>query len=200
MASHVAHRPTVLGVTGGIAMGKSTCAKQLLACGVECHDSDATVHRLYADLGAAVAPVSAAFGAAVLADGGRGIDRARLMAALTNSGDIDAAFLRLEAIVHPLVTADRADWLAGQAARGAWLAAVDVPLLFETLGDDHDFDHVLAVTCNSPDEQRRRALKRPGMTAEKLDAILARQLDDTDRVGRADFVVDTSFVDVSAAR
>jgi len=102
--------------------------------------------------------------------------------------------------VHPLVTADRADFLADARAKKLWLAGVDVPLLFETMEipKDHGVDHVLAVSCEAA-EQRRRALARPRMTPEKLDSILARQLPDAERTAKADSVVDTNFFDRARA-
>ena len=194
-----------VGITGGIAMGKSTCTTFLRDIyGVPVHDADAAVHRLYASGGAAVAAIRDRFGAGVISAEGA-VDRAALSALLQALGDAErgAAFQALEAIVHPLVAADRTAFVADARAARAWLVGVDIPLLFETLGDGaraSGIDHVLAVTCGSAAEQRRRALKRPGMSEGKLDAILARQLDDGDRLARADSVVDTSFFDKARAR
>lgn len=141
-----------------------------------------------------MAPLAAAFGD-VVTDGG--VDRAKLSAALGRlEGEAKAeAFKKLEAIVHPLVTRDREDFLAEH--RDRWLAVVDIPLLFET--EAQGIDAVLTVSC-SQEEQRRRALKRPSMTPAKLDSILGRQLDDETRRRKADFVVDTSHADKAAAR
>ena len=202
--------PFVLGLTGGIACGKSQVATFLLQLGVPVLDSDAVVHELYAG-GAAVAPVEAAF-PGVAGDGGAGGARRavrRRSRAHTHThihthalavisrpelskrvvGD-PAALARLEALVHPLVTAAKAAWLREQAARGTALVVLDIPLLFET-GAERGCDAVAAVSC-PPEVQRQRALARPGLVPDKLDAILRRQLSDGERRRRADFVIDTS--------
>ena len=197
---------TCVGITGGIAMGKSTTTNFLREVfGVPVHDADAAVHRLYGVGGAAVGPIRDAFGSGVISADGS-VDRGALgayLASLEPEARKQGAFGTLTKIVHPLVAADRDAFLAKAKAEGRWLVGVDIPLLFETLGDGAKaagIDHVLAVTCGSAAEQRRRALARPGMTEAKLDAILARQLGDDERTSRADSVVDTSFFDVSRAR
>eukprot|EP00633_Aureoumbra_lagunensis_P007671 CAMPEP_0197318268 /NCGR_PEP_ID=MMETSP0891-20130614/50240_1 /TAXON_ID=44058 ORGANISM="Aureoumbra lagunensis, Strain CCMP1510" /NCGR_SAMPLE_ID=MMETSP0891 /ASSEMBLY_ACC=CAM_ASM_000534 /LENGTH=494 /DNA_ID=CAMNT_0042808619 /DNA_START=90 /DNA_END=1571 /DNA_ORIENTATION=- len=192
----------VLAITGGIAMGKSTIVEQLTKTfGIRVHDSDAAVHRLYGAQGAAVAPINTAFGNVLNADGG--IDRGKLSAALQNAKNQSEAFRRLEAIVHPLVRQDREQFIEKEKLRGSWLCAVDIPLLFEsadsTILKEH-IDKVLVVTCRSEEEQKRRALERPGMTVAKLEAILARQLKDEERIEKADFIIDTSHYDRAAAR
>jgi dephospho-CoA kinase len=172
----------VLGLTGSIGMGKSTTARFFAEAGVPMHDSDAVVHALYE--GEAVAAVAAAFpGTAV---GGR-IDRAKLAAQLV--GDA-AAIKRLEAIVHPLVRAATQRFLDEQAAKGARVVVLDIPLLFET-GGERRVDAVVVVSA-PPDVQRARVLGRSGMTAERLDTLLARQMSDADKRARAHFVVDSS--------
>jgi dephospho-CoA kinase len=173
----------IAALTGSIGMGKSTTAAMFADRGVPVWDADAAVHRLYARGGAAVALIDQAFPGAV-EDGA--VDRTRLSASVL--GDPDA-LKRLEAIIHPLVGQDRAAFLHAARAAGAPLALVDVPLLFETGGDAH-VDAVIVVTCD-PDQQRARVLARPGMTAEKFAAILARQMPDADKRARADFIVDT---------
>lgn len=173
----------VLGLTGSIGMGKSTTAAMFADEGALVWDADAAVHRLYAAGGAAVGPLAEAFSGVVV---GGAVDRARLAEAL---GRDDAAFKRLEAIVHPLVGADRAEVLAAARARGVRLAVVDVPLLFET-GGDAFVDAVVVVTAD-PEFQARRVLARPGMTRERFDAILARQTPDAEKRARADFLIDT---------
>ncbi|KAJ8598710.1 hypothetical protein CTAYLR_010743 [Chrysophaeum taylorii] len=193
-------KPTVLGVTGGIAMGKSTCVSQLREVfGIEVHDADEAVHRLYAPGGAAVAPVVEVLGAGVVGEDG-GLDRARMSALLGSLDDAGrrAALASLEAVVHPLVGRDREKFVARSVS---WLVAVDIPLLFETMPDPRaaGLDAVVAVSCG-PEEQRRRALARPNVAPAKLDAILARQLDDHTRTAKADFVVDTAHPEKSAAR
>lgn len=173
----------VLGLTGSIGMGKSTTAAMFADEGVLVWDADAAVHRLYALGGAAVAPLAEAFPGAVV-DGA--VDRARLAEAL---GHDDGAFRRLEAIVHPLVAADRSQVLAAAKARGVRLAVIDVPLLFETEGEAL-VDAVVVATADA-EVQASRVLARPGMTRERFDAILARQTPDAEKRTRADFLIDT---------
>jgi dephospho-CoA kinase len=172
----------ILGLTGSIGMGKSTTARFFAEAGVPVHDSDAVVHQLYED--AAVAPVEAAFpGTAVE---GR-IDRARLAAQLVGNAD---AIKRLEAIVHPLVRAASQRFLDAQGARGARVVVLDIPLLFET-GGEKRVDAVVVVSAPA-EVQRARVLGRAGMTAERLDTLLARQMSDAEKRARAHFVVDSS--------
>lgn len=173
----------VLGLTGSIGMGKSTTAQMFADEGAVVWDADAAVHRLYGPGGAAVAPLSQAF-ADVVVDGA--VDRPRLAEVL---GRDEGAFQRLEAIVHPLVAADRAQALKAAAEGGARLAVVDVPLLFETGGDAY-VDAVVVVTADA-EVQARRVLARPGMTRERFDAILSRQTPDAEKRARADFLIDT---------
>ena len=174
----------VLGLTGSIGMGKSTTAAMFRDVGVPVWDADAAVHRLYGPGGAAVAPVENAF-PGVARDGA--IDRALLAARLAED---PSGFARLEAIVHPLVARDRELFLIAAKADDGDVAVVDVPLLFE-VGADALVHAVVVVTA--PEEvQRVRVLSRSGMTPEKLDAILARQLPDAEKRARADFVIDTS--------
>lgn len=171
-----------LGLTGSIATGKSTVLNAFGALGVPVFSSDEAVHELYA--GEAVAPVGAAF-PGVVRDGK--VDRVALSAALV----ADAARLAvLEHIVHPLVRRRIADFLAEAERGGAPLAVVDIPLLFET-GYDYGLDKVVVTVCDEA-IQRERALRRPGMTVEKLNTILARQLPQAEKRKRADIVFDTS--------
>ena len=172
----------LLGLTGSIGMGKSTTAGLFAAAGAPVYDADAAVHALYAAGGGAVAAVEALF-PGVTGVGG-GIDRAALAARVTADA---AALRRLEAAVHPLVGAHRAAFFQGLAE--APVVVLDVPLLFET-GGDGQVDAVVVVTCPPP-LQRARVLARPGMTPERLDAVLARQTPDADKRARADFVIDT---------
>ncbi|MBI1683463.1 dephospho-CoA kinase [Caulobacter hibisci] len=173
----------ILGLTGSIGMGKSTTAKMFEAQGAPVYDSDAAVHALYTAGGAAVAPVEAAF-PGVVVDGA--IDRARLSAQVV--GD-PQALEKLEAIVHPLVGAHRIGFFEKAANEGHQIVVLDVPLLYETGGQKHV--HKVVVVSAPAEVQRQRVLARPGMTAEKLDAILARQLPDAEKRARADFVIDT---------
>jgi dephospho-CoA kinase len=171
----------IVGLTGSIGMGKSTVAARFRAHGIAVFDADAEVHRLYA--ARAVAPIEAAF-PGVVVEGL--VDRSRLAAAL---GRDETAFARLEAIVHPLVRAAEREFLQSEAAKGAKLAVLEVPLLFET-GGDALVDAVVVVSAPA-EVQRARVLQRAGMSAERLDALLARQLPDAEKRRRADFVVDT---------
>jgi dephospho-CoA kinase len=172
----------ILGLTGSMGMGKSTAANFFREAGVPVNDSDAVVHRLYE--GDAVGPVEAAF-PGVAADGR--IDRAKLAAQLIGKPE---AIKTLEAIVHPLVRAVTARFVAEQAARGARIIVLDIPLLFET-GGEKNVDAVVVVSA-PPEVQRARVIGRPGMTAGKLDALLARQMPDAEKRARAHFVVDSS--------
>ncbi|WP_439599727.1 dephospho-CoA kinase [Devosia sp.] len=171
-----------LGLTGSIATGKSTVLKAFADLGIPTFSSDEAVHELYR--GAAVAPVEAAFpGVAV----GGIIDRDKLSRRLIGH---PARLQQLEAIVHPLVRARIRDFLSDAAVVGEPMAVVDIPLLFEN-GVDWGLDAII-VTIVDAVEQRRRALARPGMTVEKLEAILARQLPQAEKVKRATYIIDTS--------
>ncbi|RYE47194.1 MAG: dephospho-CoA kinase [Hyphomicrobiales bacterium] len=171
-----------LGLTGSIATGKSTVLKAFADLGVPTFSSDEAVHELYR--GAAVAPVEAAF-PGVSVDGA--IDRDKLSRQLIGQPQ---RLRQLEAIVHPLVRTRIRSFLSEAAARGEPMAVVDIPLLFEN-GVDWGLDAII-VTVVDEAEQRRRALARPGMTVEKLDAILARQLPQAEKVKRATYIIDTS--------
>jgi len=172
----------VLGLTGSLGMGKSTTARFFAEEGVPVHDADAVVHRLYD--GEAAAAIEAAFPGTTTA--GK-VDREKLAARVL--GDV-GALTRLEAIVHPLVQEAERRLLAEAQARGEKVAVLDIPLLFETGGEER-VDAVVVVSAPA-DVQRARTLERPGMTVDKLDAILARQMPEHEKRRRADFVVDTS--------
>jgi dephospho-CoA kinase len=172
----------VLGLTGSIGMGKSTAARFFAEAGVPVYDADAAVHRLYE--GEAVEPIGKAFPGTV-ADGK--VDRVKLAAQVL---DDPAALKRLEAIVHPLVRAREARFLAEAAARGAPVVVLDIPLLFETGGDSR-VDAVVVVSAPS-EMQRERVLTRADMSEGKLDAILSKQTPDAEKRRRAHFVVDSS--------
>ena len=179
----------VLGLTGSIGMGKSTTTKMFADAGVPVHDSDEAVHRLYS--GAAAPLVEAAFPGTVK----QGVvDRTELAKRVVGQPQ---AIARLEKIVHPLVRADADAFLKLHRTAGAPLAVLDIPLLFETGGTDR-VDKIVVVTAPA-DIQRERVLSRPGMTPEKFDAIVARQIPDAEKRKRADFVIDTSS-GVAAAR
>src|SRR4051795_3426151 len=172
----------VLGLTGSIGMGKSTTAKLFAELGVPVYDADATVHMIYE--GEAVGPIEAAFPGTTAS--GK-VDRERLSAQVVHDS---AAMKRLERIVHPMLRTYHQKFLDDAERSGAPVAVVDVPLLFET-GGEKRVDAVVVVTT-TPEIQRERILARDNMSAEKLDAILARQLPDAEKRRRADFVVDTS--------
>jgi dephospho-CoA kinase len=170
-----------LGLTGSIATGKSTVLKVLAEHDIPTFSSDEAVHELYA--GEAVGPVNALFpGVGVNGT----IDRAELSRRLLAE---PGRLRELEAVVHPLVRVRIAKFLAESEASGADIAVVDIPLLYEG-GHDWGLDAVI-VTVVDAAEQRRRALARPGMTDEKLDAILARQMPQAEKIARADYVIDT---------
>ncbi|HEX4370739.1 MAG TPA: dephospho-CoA kinase [Rhizomicrobium sp.] len=173
-------RPYVIGLTGGIGMGKSETAKLFAAEGVAVHDSDAAIARLYGKGGAAVQAIAKAFPGTVK-DGA--VDRAALSARVVND---PAALARLEALVHPLVQQDRKDFLENATAP---IILFDIPLLFE-IGAEREMDAV--VVASAPEQVRRaRVLTRPGMTAEKFEALKARQLDDAKKRQQAHYVVMT---------
>jgi len=171
----------VIGLTGSIGMGKSTIAAMLRERGIDVFDADREVHRLYE--GEAVPLVEAAFPGTT--SNGR-VDRAALAAALGNDA---ARFRTLERIVHPLVRKGEQAFLDRAGSRGDRAAVLEIPLLFET-GLDAHVDVVVVVSAPAG-VQRARVLERPGMTAARLDALLARQLPDAEKRARADFVVDT---------
>ena len=174
----------LIGLTGSIGMGKSATAALFEAEGVPIFDSDAAVHTLYSPGGAAVEPVGAAFGD-VLSKGA--IDRAKLSTVLKAD---PSGFAKLENIVHPLVEAERTKFVQTALASQAEAVLFDIPLLYET-GGEAAVDVV--VVCHAPDKVRRdRVLQRPGMTEEKLDLILARQMPEAEKLRRADYAVETS--------
>ncbi len=172
----------ILGLTGSIGMGKTTASTMFAEAGVPVYSADDAVHQLYS--GRAAPLIEAAFPGTV-ANGT--VDRVKLSAAVIGKPD---ALKRLEAIVHPLVREEEEAFLRAAKAQGAAIALVDIPLLFET-GGEKRVDRIVVVSAPA-DIQRARVLARPGMTAEKLDAILARQLPDAEKRARADFVLDTS--------
>ena len=171
----------IVGLTGSIGMGKSTVAAMLHDLGVPVFDADAEVHRLQGPGGALVAAIETAFPGTT---DGNGVDRQALGARVLSD---DVAMSALEAIVHPAVADSRQAFLTRNA--GAPLVVFDVPLLLEK-GGDAPLDAVWVVSA-PPDVQRARVLARPGMTVEKFEAILARQMPDAEKRSRADVVIDT---------
>jgi dephospho-CoA kinase len=171
----------VIGLTGSIGMGKTTAAALFAARGVPVFDADAEVHRLYA--GEAVPAIEAAFPGVVRE--GR-VDRALLGQAIAGS---PAKLKRLEAIVHPMVVEGEIGFLRKAEAGGADFAVLEIPLLFET--DAHERVDVSVVVSAPAPVQRERVLKREGMSVEKLEHLLVRQLPDAEKRARGDFIVDS---------
>jgi dephospho-CoA kinase len=173
----------VVGLTGSLAMGKSHTARLFAELGIPVFDADAVVHELYRPGGKAIANIRRLIPGAIVGDA---VDRQRLSTAIL----ADESLLdRLEAAIHPLVREEQARFIDRERRRKSPIVVIDVPLLFET-GREGEFDSIVVVTA-SPDIQRQRALARPGMTPEKLDFILARQLPDSEKRARADFLVET---------
>jgi dephospho-CoA kinase len=171
----------VIGLTGSIAMGKTTTARLFAEEGVPVHDADAAVHELYE--GEAVALIEAEFPG--VTKGGK-VDRTALGQRVL--GDAPA-LKRLETIVHPLVRQAEQKFLKDMEAAGAKVVVLDIPLLFETGGQDRT-DAV--VVASAPAEMQRARVLERGVGADRLEALLARQMPDAEKRRRADFVVDSS--------
>jgi dephospho-CoA kinase len=178
-----AEKPLLIGLTGSIGMGKSETAKMFARLGVPVYDADAAVHRLYEPGGAAVAEIAKAFLGCVKE--GR-VDRAALAERVTTDKN---AFAALEKIVHPLVAREQQMFLEQASEAGAEMVLLDIPLLFESGG--HARVDAIVVVSARHSVQRERVLARPGMTSEKLDHILSRQLPDIEKRAKAHFVVET---------
>jgi len=175
-------RPFILGLTGSIGMGKSAVSAMFRDNGVPVFDADACVRALQGPGGALIPAIEAAFPGTT---GPNGVDRAKLGATVFGQPE---ALARLEAIVHPAVAEQRAQFLRDHAA--APLVVYDIPLLFERTGRA-ELDAVAVVSARA-DQQRARVLARPGMSVEKFEAILAAQMPDAEKRARADHVIDTS--------
>ena len=182
----------LIGLTGSIGMGKTQTAALFEQEGVPRYDADAAVHALYEVGGAAVEPIGEMFPEAVR-DGT--VDRAVLgQIVLKDSAKLAA----LEKAVHPLAGATQVDFLNAQIAAGATHVLLDIPLLFETGG--HEFVDCVVVVSAPPEIQRARVLARPGMTEEKFEDILTKQVADSDKRAAADFIVDSSVSVADAHR
>jgi dephospho-CoA kinase len=175
--------PFRVGLTGSIGMGKSETAKLFARLGLPVFDADATVHALYEPGGGGAAAIARRFPDAVTGDG---VDRARLAKIVAANA---SALRELEALVHPLVREAEDRFIDDARARNEDLVILDIPLLFET-GRDKTMDAMVVVSAPEA-VQRERVLKRTGMTPEKLEAILARQVPDAKKRAQADFVIET---------
>jgi dephospho-CoA kinase len=173
-------KPFLLGLTGSIGMGKSTTAAMFAAAGIPVWDADAAVHRLYALGGAAVAPIAASFPQAIE---NSAVSRTALKAEIAAN---PTALMHIETIVHPLVAADRAAFIADTKAD---LIVLDIPLLFEN-ATESSVSAALLVTA-TPALQRARVLARPGMTDAHFQTILSRQMPDAEKRKRATHIVET---------
>lgn len=177
-----------LGLTGSIGMGKSTTAAMFAQQGIPVWDADGAVHRLYGVDGAAVAPLSSLCPQALGPDG---IDRAVLKEWITRTPE---ALSQIEAVVHPLVAADRELFAARTVSD---IAVFDIPLLFEK-GTEAEMDATLLVTA-PPALQHARVLSRPGMTETQFRLILSRQMPDAEKRARATHIVETLSPDQTRA-
>ena len=173
--------PLIIGLTGSIAMGKSTVATMFEDEGVPVFDADAAVHVLQGQGGLLVAEIEAVFPGTT---GPMGVDRQKLGAAVL--GD-KAKLTQLESIIHPAVAKMRNAFLAENADKD--MIVFDIPLLFEKGG--HQSVHHIVVVSAPADQQRARALSRPGMTPEKFENILTLQTPDAEKCAKADTVIDT---------
>lgn len=170
-------------LTGSIAMGKSTVAQMMRDEGIPVFDADAAVHELYREGGKAVEPLRNLFPTAIVDDA---VDRARLATEVLND---KMRMAQLESIVHPMVHDLQDEFRNAARSTGELVVVFDIPLLFEG-NRAPEFDAVIVVSAPAH-EQRTRALARPGMTDEKLNAIIARQVPDADKRRRADFIIST---------
>lgn len=173
-----------LGLTGSIGMGKSTTAGFFAEAGCAVWDADAAVHRLYSENGAAVAPMAALFPDAIL---GGVVDRVALRKIIGRDPD---ALKKIESVVHPLVREDRAQFAKATKAE---IVVFDIPLLFET-GADTEMDAVACVTV-SPEVQEKRVLERGTMTRDQFLAIRQKQMPNSEKCARSDFVIETDTLE-----
>ena len=181
------NRMMIVGLTGGIATGKSTTAEMIRGAGIPVHDADAAVHQLMVPGGAAIAPITVMFGSDMVAEDGS-VDRQKLGGVVFGDPEKRRA---LEAIIHPLVTAHRDRFLQEQQQKNKAVVVLDVPLLFET-GGDAVCDHIIVVYA-SAETTAKRALARAGMTPAKFRAILASQMPVDEKKKRADLCLDSDL-------
>ena len=177
----------IIGLTGMIASGKTTVSEMFTARSIPVHNADKVVHRLLGPHGAAIAKIKAAFGAE-MGDVEIGVDRGKLGALVFAD---DAAHSTLESILHPMVSDDRDRFLQKHRQAGTRFVVLDIPLLFET-GGDEICDYVIVTNAHA-DTIRQRALSRAGMSADKLDGILQNQMPADEKIKRADVVLDTDI-------
>ena len=177
----------IIGLTGMIASGKTTVSDMFTARSIPVHNADKVVHRLLCPHGAAIAKIKAAFGAE-MGDVEIGVDRGKLGALVFAD---DAARSTLESILHPMVSDDRDRFLQKHRQAGTRFVVLDIPLLFETRGDEI-CDYVIVTNAHA-DTIRQRALSRAGMSADKLDGILQNQMPSDEKIKRADVVLDTDI-------
>jgi dephospho-CoA kinase len=182
----------IVGLTGGIGMGKSTAAAAFRRAGVPVFDADAAVHRLQARGGPALAAIARAFPGTVA---GGALDRAALRAVVLSDR---AALRRLEAILHPLVRAAQRRFLARARGAGRTLVVLDIPLLFET-GGDRLVDHVVVVSAPAT-VQLARLRARRRMSDSQIRAMIALQMPDAEKRARADTVIRTGLSRFHAVR
>ncbi len=178
-----AERPLIIGLTGSIGMGKTETARMFARLGLPVYDADAAVHSLYERGGAAVQEIARLFPDCVAE--GR-VDRRRLGARVTAN---PVEFEILEKLVHPLVARDQRRFLDQAQRQGAEMAVLDIPLLLEG-GGEAQVDVVVVVSAPAA-VQRARVLAREGMTEDRLDSILAKQIPDAQKRAKAHFVIET---------
>jgi dephospho-CoA kinase len=185
-------RAVQVGLTGSIGMGKSTISTHFRSMGFPVFDADAAVHQLYAANGAAVGPIGALFPDAI-------VDGAVSRPVLGKKVMEDPSVLKaLEAVVHPLVAAERRAFYEAANQEGHFLVVYDIPLLLEN-PTSQEVDYVVVATA-SAETQRRRVLERPGMTEDKFMSLLAKQMPDADKRSKADFLIHTDFPSLAPAR
>lgn len=177
----------VLGLTGSIGMGKSRAALMLKFLGVPAHDSDSAVHKALTPKGDAFEEVAVTFPDA-WDKKKHVIDRKKLGQIVFND---EAALKKLEAILHPIAQKSQSEFIQAMKRAGKKIVVLDIPLLFET-GAEKRVDYTLTVTAPA-NIQRRRVLERAGMSIEKFEKILARQMPDSQKQALSDFVVQTGL-------